>query len=191
MESLDEKLGIVTIAITMLTLGTSPHPLVLILCYVIHESGHLFFSKLAGAKMRCLSIGALHLSLSYDTSSLSYKREMLVQVGGVIFNLISALSAYLFFPRGELADFFIICSVSLAVMNFYPISILDGGGLLKNALMLILPRDVAENVSKNVSLVCAVLMWLIAAYMQIIFYANLSLFIISVVLLVELCFSYD
>ena len=175
----------------MLTLGTSPHPLVLILCYVIHEAGHLFFSKLAGAKMRRLSIGALHLSLSYDTSSLSYKREMLVQVGGVMFNLFSALVAYLFFPRGEIADFFIICSVSLAVMNFYPISILDGGGLLKNALMLILPRDVAEKLSKAASLVCAIFMWLVAVYIQIIFCANLSLFIISVVLLVELCFSYE
>ena len=175
----------------MLTLGTSPHPIVLILCYLIHEAGHLVFSRLAGAKMRRFNVGALHLSLSYDTSSLSYKREMLVQVGGVIFNLAFALVFYLFCGSGELCDFFVICNLSLALMNLYPISILDGGGLLKNALLLILPRDVAEKLSKAVSFVCAIFMWLVAAYLQIIFCANLSLFIISVLLLVELCFSYD
>ena len=189
MDSFGEKIGIVALAVTMVTLGTSPHPFILILCYIIHELGHLCFSKLAGAKMRKLKIGALHLSLSYDTSSLSYKREMLVQLGGVVFNLLFAFFSYLF-GSGEIAGFFVTCNLSLALMNLYPISILDGGGILKNIFLMILPRDVSEKLSKTISFVCAVLMWLLAIYMQIIFSANLSLFIISVALLVELCFSF-
>ena len=172
----------------MVTLGTSPHPVILILCYIIHELGHLCLSRLVGARMRRFKIGAMHLCLSYDTSCLSYKREILVQLGGVIFNLSAALFACLLFG-GDGADFFVICNLSLALMNLYPISILDGGGVLKNVFLMILPRDVSEKLSKWVSFVCAIFMWLLAVYMQIIFSANLSLFIISVALLVELCFS--
>ncbi len=190
MSSLEEKFGVVALAITMVTLGTSPHPVILILCYIIHESGHLCFSRIAGAKMRRFKIGALHLSISYDTSDLSFKREILVQLGGVIFNLLFALFA-LPFRQSELAFFFVTCNVSLVIMNLYPISILDGGGILKNLLFMILPRDVSEKLSKAVSFVCAILMWLVAIYMQIIFSANLSLFIISVLLLIEICFSYN
>lgn len=190
MEGINEKLCVVAMAFTMLSLGTSPHPLILIFSYLIHELGHIMFSRIAGARMKKFKIGPFHLSFSYDTQGLTYKREMLVQIGGVIFNLLSAFIVY-FLPifNGEGGTFFVACNISLALMNLYPISILDGGGLLKNLFFMIMPEDVAVKCSKAISFVCAILMWLIAVYLQIVFVANLSLFVISVVLLIELCFT--
>ena len=190
MEKLSERLSIFAAIFTTLSLGTSPHPFILVLCYIIHEVGHITFAKIAGAKIKKLKIGSFHLSLSYDCSELSYKREILVQLGGIIFNLTSAgiLSLFSDFGGGSV-DFFIICSLCLAVMNLYPASVLDGGGVLKSILLLKMDEDRAVRIFKSVSLVCIILMWMLSVYLQIIFCANLSLFVISVVLLVELCFE--
>jgi membrane-associated protease RseP (regulator of RpoE activity) len=190
MEKLSDRLSIFAAIFTTLSLGTSPHPFILVLCYIIHEVGHITLAKIAGAKIKKLKIGSFHLSLSYDCSELSYKREILVQLGGIIFNLTSAgiLSLFSDFGGGSV-DFFIICSLCLAVMNLYPASVLDGGGVLKSILLLKMDEDRAVRIFKSVSLVCIILMWMLSVYLQIIFCANLSLFVISVVLLVELCFE--
>jgi len=184
------KMGGIFALFTVISVGLSPHPFILILCYLIHELGHIFFARLMGARIEKLHMGSFHLSLSYDSSSLSYKREILVEAGGIIFNLLSVLLLLLFPSFGEGREFFLICSISLALMNLYPVSILDGGGILKNLLLCILAGDVAEKVAKLVSFICAILMWLIAVYVQIIFHASPSFFVISVFLLIKLCFSY-
>ena len=185
-----EKTGALTVLITTLTLGTSPHPFLLILSYLVHEIGHLAFAKVAGALINKFKIGPMRLSLTYDCSCLTYKREMLVEAGGILANLVFALLLFLFGAQATTGGaFFITCNVSLAIMNLYPVSILDGGGLLKSLLFMILAGDVAEKVSKAVSFVSAILMWLVAVYLQIVFAQGFSLFFISVILLVELCFS--
>ena len=191
MESIGEKIGFIALILTTLSLGTSPHPFILILCYGIHELGHLIFSYVAGADMKGFKIGSLRLRLFYSCENLSYKRELLVQSGGIIFNLISALIvSFLPIFRGDVADFFKICSISLALFNLYPVSVLDGGGMLKSLLCILCSNLNVQRVCDIVSFLCAVIMWLISVYLQLVFNSNISLFIISVFLLMELCFSY-
>lgn len=190
MEQIGEKVGFLALIFTAVSLGTSPHPFVLIICYLIHESGHIVFSHLMGASIKKLKIGACHLSLSYDCSNLSYGRELIVQSGGIIFNLASALIVHIIpVLSGDVCDFFVLGSISLALMNLIPIAILDGGGMLKSILSLLTQHSIAEKISFCVSFICAFCMWLVAVYLQIVFSSNLSFFFISVFLLVELCFS--
>lgn len=185
---ISEKLGVLALAVSMLSLGSSKYPFVLILCYIIHELGHLFFSKLMGARAKSFKIGGMHLSIFYDSSNLSYKREIVVQLGGIIFNLLSALFVYILpIFRGDVSVFFVVASISLALMNLYPVSILDGGGVFKNILLLCTSEENAQRVSRGVWFASAILMWLISVYLQIFFVSNLSLFLISVLLLVQLC----
>ena len=87
MDSFGDKLGGIALVLTMLALGTSPHPVILVLFFLIHEVGHLVLSRAVGAKMKKFKIGPLHLSLSYDCYGLSYGSEMAVQAGGILFNL--------------------------------------------------------------------------------------------------------
>ncbi|MBQ8145162.1 MAG: site-2 protease family protein [Clostridia bacterium] len=190
MDKIGERIGIIAMLISTLSLSASPHPVVLILCYLIHESGHIIMAKAVGAEMKSFKIGTLHLSISYDCSRLSYKRELLVLLGGIFFNLISALLAVILKIGGEACEFFVVGSISLALMNLYPISILDGGGVVKAIASMIWSGDVAEKISKITSFICAIVLWIIAVYFQIVFVSNFSLFLISVVLLVELCFTY-
>jgi len=79
MEKISERLSIFAAIFTTLSLSTSPHPFILVLCYIIHEAGHIVFARIVGAKIKKFKIGSFHLSLSYDCSNLSYKKEILVQ----------------------------------------------------------------------------------------------------------------
>lgn len=186
-----DKVALFSIFLTIASISLTPHPLLLVIAYLIHELGHLFFARLTGAKMRKIKVGAMHLSLSYDPSELSYIREMLICFGGIVFNLISALIFFVIpFFHKESAKFFAVCNLSLAIMNLYPASVLDGGGILKCILYMIFPQTVAEKISRGVSVFAIILLWLLCVYFQLVFMPNVSLFIISMVLLVEACFAY-
>ncbi len=178
-----------SLVITIFGLCASDHPMILILVYGIHELGHLFFATLVGAKIKKFKLGAFHLSLSYDSSHLSYQREILVCLGGIIFNLASALTALSLPIKNDGMIFFIIASVLLSLMNLYPASILDGGGALRALLYLVLSPSKADKIIGGVSVFAILLIWLISVYLQLVFFSNFSIFIISVVLLIELCFS--
>ena len=91
MESLGEKIGLVLILLTTMNISSSPHPLILILCYGIHEAGHLFFAYVTGAKIKNFKASLLRLNIKYDCSEISYMKEALVCGGGIIFNLLFAL----------------------------------------------------------------------------------------------------
>ncbi|MBP3494706.1 MAG: site-2 protease family protein [Clostridia bacterium] len=190
MDIISNKIGILALFLTMLGISASPHPFVLIFTYLIHELGHIIFATHLGARLKKFKIGAFKLCISYDTSELSYLKELLVCFGGIVFNLISAIIvAILPIFKGEVSDFFIICNFSLAIMNLYPISVLDGGGILRSTLMIITNEEKSEKICRGVSLICVLIMWLASVYLQLVFSSNLSMFFISVVLLIEFCFS--
>lgn len=190
METINEKIGTLALLLTMLGVFNSPHPILLVLCYCVHELGHLVFMKLTGAKTRKIRGGVFHLSIGYDCSSISYKRELLVYSGGIIFNFLFALIAFLINQSGnEALTFLVVCNLSLGLMNLYPVSILDGGGILKTVLLMMFSEKTAESVSKIASFVFSIMLWLVAVYLQLVFSSNISLFFISILLLVQLCFS--
>jgi len=190
-EEMLDKLAYLSLLLTVVSISVSPYPMILLLTYGIHEAGHLIFAVACRAKIKKFKIGGFHLSLSYDCSQISYKKELLVCVGGIALNLLSALLvSFLPFAVGARAEFFILCSICLALMNLYPAEILDGGGALKTILYIMLPQPKAEKISRGVSVFAIILLWLVCVYFQLVFSSNISLFFISVFLLVEVCFSF-
>ncbi len=190
MDKIGEKIGFFAFFFTVMTISGSAHPLLLASCYIIHELGHIALAGVVGISVKKLKVGSFRLSISYDCSGASYKRELLVCAGGVIFNLIFALIGTFWLSSGsESVSFFVTCNLSLALMNIYPISTLDGGRIFRCVFMMLFSQELAERLCKIVSFICAFLLWLCAVYLQMVFNSNVSLFFISVFLLVELCFS--
>lgn len=190
MNKLVDIISILAIFFTLFNISSSKHPWILLFVYLIHELGHFFFARVVGASIKKMNASSFRLTIEYDSTKLSYAKEILVCLGGIIFNLISALVASLIpIFRGEVADFFIICSLSLAIMNLYPITVLDGGGALKLLLKMLLSEERVEKISRAVSLIAVFLMWLVSCYLILVFSTNLSLFVISMLLILNLAFE--
>ncbi len=191
MSGIIDKIGLFSLALTGLSISVSPYPLILVMTYLIHELGHITFAKLCKAKIKKFKMGGFHLSISYDCSEISYKKEILVCLGGIAFNVLSAVFMLAFpYFKGEKRDFFIICSFCLAFMNLYPAEILDGGGVLKALLNSFLSPLKSEKILRGVSIFAIILLWMASIYFQLVFSSNMSLFFISVLLLIEFCFYF-
>ena len=190
MDSFGEKISFILFVLTVMNVSSSPHPVILVLCYFIHEAGHLFFAKLMRAEVSNLRASLCRLSIRYDCSRISHIRECAVVGGGILFNLIFALLFSLpVVEKNDAVSFFVICNISLALMNLYPVSILDGGNALRCLLNHFCSEEKSVKIMKVISFIFAFILWLITVYLQLIFSADVSLFFISVLLLMELCFS--
>lgn len=175
---------------SLISISASPHPFLLTACYLVHELGHILVTKALGGKIRKISTGVFKIVIGYDTYSMSYRKEFLVSVAGIAFNLFFALFCHLLNNNDSQAlSFLITCNLSLAVINLYPVSILDGGRLLKLVLNLLVSEEKSEKISRHVSFFCAILLWFVSIYLQLVFSANISMLLISVFLLIQLCFS--
>ena len=115
-----EKLGVIAVVLTMLSLGTSSHPFILVTCYAIHEIGHITVARILGAPMKGLRLRNFRLSLSYDNSCVTYKKEIFIQLGGIAFNLLSAALVYLIPAFAtESSDFFVVCNISFMLISLF------------------------------------------------------------------------
>ncbi len=190
MESLGEKLSFLLFFITVMNISSSPYPLAIVLCYIIHECGHLFFAYMCGAKIEGMGGALFRLKIRYECMGISYIKEALICLGGALFNFLFALIfAAPVFDFSEKASFFVVCNLSLGIMNLYPVTVLDGGNALRCIVHGLFIKDTAEKVLLCVSFVFAFLLWLFSVYLQLIFSADVSVFLISVLLIIEFCFS--
>ena len=99
-------------------------PLALGFC-ALHELGHLLAIRLAGGRVRRLSITAVGAEMEVDRC-LSYGRECLAALAGPAVNLLLALLLCRL-PGGELAAGL---NLVLACFNLLPVGRLDGGRAL-------------------------------------------------------------
>ena len=190
MESLGEKISFILLLLTTMNISSSPHPLLLILCYGIHEMGHIVFAYLSGAHLTDFKTSLCKLSIKYDCSCISYSKEALVCAGGIIFNLLFALIfAAPVFNFNENFAFLTVCNLSLALMNLYPVTVLDGGNIVRCIAYRFAVGDTAKKITSAISFVFAFILWLFAVYLQLVFSSNVSVFLISVLLLIEFCLA--
>ena len=187
MQKNKKSLGIVALLLTTFGISASPYPILLIFTYAVHEIGHLLTAHVLGADVKWIRGRTFGLSIGYDSYGISYQKEAIICTGGIVFNLITAIISGI--CTKSFNNHLTVLNLSLAIMNLYPVSILDGGGILKNLLLTRVSEAKAEKIAFGVSFISSILMWLVAVYFQIVFMNNISLFIISVVLLVQLCFS--
>jgi len=190
MEKFGEKIGIVLLLLTCMNISSSPHPVILLLCYGIHEMGHVFFACITGAGLTDFKASLCRLSIKYDCSCISYVKEALVCAGGIVFNLLFfAIFAAPVFDFYENIRFFSVCNLSLAIMNAYPVSVLDGGGIVRCLTYRFAKRERAVRIVSAISFIFTFILWLFAVYLQLVFSSDVSVFLISVLLLVEFCLT--
>ena len=151
---------------------------------VLHELGHVACAKMRRVRLEGLDIGIFGARINLDPAIYSYSDEITVCIGGPAINLISAdvaaIVAKLFYIHSEGLYFFILASLSLAIVNLLPIKSFDGGRILFALLAKRHSLDTAERIINVSSFLSLFLIWALSLYLLLRTSASLSLFIFSV-----------
>lgn len=132
---IDFTYGAVFAAALMLVCGYSEIMIPMLFAALIHEVGHLTAIIATGGQVRSIIINAGGLKIDYDSSELSYFRDALCTLSGPIFGIASAyISSY--FNKPLLSG---IC-FGINMFNLIPVRPLDGGRLLWQIMMSIVPN---------------------------------------------------
>ncbi len=99
---------------------------------LVHESGHLFFIRLSKNGINYIELGVFGMRIERQDTLLSYKKEALIAMGGIIFNVITvAVSFFLYMiTKRDVFIFFAVVNGFVALINMIPVKILDFGRCL-------------------------------------------------------------
>ena len=175
------KLGFFTVFLcAMIWLSSFDYFVALILSVTIHECGHLVMARLCHIPIRQLKLGILGAALTPSELLYSYKKEILLCLGGPIFNFLSML---IFFPlcrTSHILGYFFMSSFALGTLNLLPIIGFDGGRVLSAILNMVLSPYASKKIMSIISFIFIFTLWCISVYLLLKISASLSMFIFSV-----------
>lgn len=152
----------------------------LILTVTIHELGHLCAAKLCKIKLRKLKLGILGAAIIPHNSLFSYKKELILSLGGPAVNIICALLTSPFANSSYFLSSFYLYSVSLAILNLFPIKSFDGGRILYALLTSKLSPKTSEKILNTTSFILIFILWSISIYLLIKISSSISLYVFSI-----------
>ena len=154
------------------------------LAVLIHELGHIAAARLLHVPLVKGKGSFFGFSLKFDFSASSYFKEFAVCAAGALSNLAACVPAFLIFKdRGAYFVFFIFSDLSLALFNLLPISPLDGSGMLRSLLSLVVKGSTAERITSITSALFSLAFFVFCVFVQMKIGVNFSLMFISVYLL--------
>ena len=145
---------------------------------LLHELAHVSVARMLGTKLTKLKLGIFGASLSMDSTSTSYKNEILICLAGPMANLLSAAILVSFLKSSsEFTDMFLYASLFLGLLNLLPISDFDGGRILFCTVAEYGSPSLASRVLKTASFLLLFLLWTLSVYLILRLGASLSLFV--------------
>ena len=173
------SVGILAVFMIITLSITSPHYfLPMISAIALHELGHVLMAQLSKIRLRELKLGIFGAALSPESYLYSYKKEILLCLGGPLANFLSALAVSEFFDP-EPFEYFKMCSLALGSLNLLPISGFDGGRIFTALLSMIFSPRTVQVISKFISFVLIFTLWSFSVYLLLKISASLSLFMFS------------
>lgn len=159
-------------------------PLLTLCAILIHEAGHLCVARLCGVCCRGFALTPFEARI-HLAGAISYEKEILICLGGPLFNLGSAAFGQ-WLAGGSLLTspltYFAGVSVALALLNLLPVASLDGGRILYCVLSRIGLHLFALPTVKILSFLSLFCLWSASVYTLLRHGGNLSLFLFSVTL---------
>lgn len=138
--------GFVMFAIVLAALDQSGSVLPIVLAMAVHELAHLAAVRLCGGRVRSLTLRFADLRM--ETEALGYRQELLAALAGPLVNL--ACGAAL----GRRCAAFAAYSLLLGLYNLLPVWPLDGGRMVRCALLERLPPARAQQLGQRIGLLC-------------------------------------
>ncbi len=182
------KISVGILAVLMLITLSVASPryfLPVIFAITLHELGHVLMARVCKIQLRELKLGIFGAALSPQSCLYSYKKEILLCIGGPLVNFLSAITVTAFFDTPSF-EYFKECSIALGALNLLPISGFDGGRIFSALLSMILPPRAVEALSKIISFILIFTLWCFSVYLLIKISATLSLFMFSLSLFAKI-----
>lgn len=155
-----------------------------LLASVIHEGGHLLAMLLLQISPQGCILGAFGLRIQLGGCLTGYRHSLYVAAAGPLLNGVSAV-IFLLLNASEIA----LVHVLLALLNLLPVSVLDGGELLRCALCLCGVVSLADRIVQLISW-CVISLILIMGFCLVVQRpSNPTLLIVGVYLATTLFFS--
>lgn len=145
---------------------------------LFHEAGHLFFLRLFGEIPTDIEFSAFGMRITRPAhSALSYKKETVVALGGIIFNLFAAALCSAFFSAEKSNPLFLATPVNIivAAVNSLPNRYLDAGRALYYLLLGTVSQETAERILDTVSYAFTLLLFLFWLFFSLFVKVNVSL----------------
>lgn len=157
-------------------------PLAAALC---HELGHLAVMLMLGVPVHQVELTVFGAEIRTSHMNVSPAGAAAIYAAGAGANLLSAAGVMCIRPTTIEAEFFALCSISLAVLNLLPIRTLDGGCILEIAISRIAPFHMTAIVDV-ISSAALFFLWLAAVYLLLVCSGNLSLMLFCLYLFVTI-----
>lgn len=164
--------------------SSSYYALIPIFAAALHELGHIISAKMCDVKLSNFNLGIFGARLGIGGGICSYKDEIIICAAGPAVNFISAYFAFLISNlttiNSDIADIFILSSLSLGIINILPIKSLDGGRIISALICRFGSVRSAEITVDILSFFTLFTLWCISLYLLLKSASSLSLFIFSV-----------
>lgn len=164
----------------MLLLCESETVFISLFSSLLHEGGHLFFMLLFKSCPELICFGAFGIRIERrSNSSLSYKKEALIALGGVVVNVILAFFGIAIYLLCGKPFYLKLTAVNgfIAAFNMLPVSLLDFGRFLECMLS---QKENAEKYLRFISLFTAFAVGTGCVLYNIFFGLNVSLIAVSI-----------
>jgi len=155
---------------------------------LLHELAHIVafvFFKQPIQEIILLPFGVK--ILRNDNINCSYFGEIIIYMAGVTVNAAVFVVTFHLYKTYNSYDFFIFSSINLVlcIFNLLPISVLDGGNILRITLINLMGLNRGENISEKISIILSLLIFFIILFLNTKFNVNYSLIITSVYLVIS------
>lgn len=130
----------------------------LLLPVCIHELGHLLVLAACRVRVQAIYITVHGIDIRRAGPSPGYGREILISLGGVAANLITALVLHIVCFHSMRMLFFIAANLAVALLSLAPIGNLDGGQVLALLTARFFSPDTAARVGRIASVVVLALL---------------------------------
>ncbi len=169
------KIGFLALAfIVSLLLTAHDYFWGLIFSVAIHELGHISMAWLCKIPISEFKLGLFGATILPQNTLFSYNREILLCLGGPLFNFLSASLALNIFSS---QSSFVLSSLALGTLNLLPIADFDGGRILSAILKKMLPINTALCFMKVISFISVFSLWTLSLYLLLRIGSSLPLFI--------------
>ncbi len=154
---------------------------------IVHESGHLFFMSILGDVPEKIELTMFGMRIDRQTTvKVSYKKDVIISLGGIIFNVIFAAVCYILYIFTDCSILLVVITVNIVIacVNSFPVSALDCARALRSLLLIYYDNSECEKITRAVSYIFVVIFFLSSTVYISFCGTNISLIILNVYLII-------